>query len=91
MDGEAFCAIAEVPLQDTVSVLFVEHLREEADLVLVDLELGPGDGNVVEEATDALETGRFSRGQIAQYGRHTAFREEHSVNLQLTYGLRWAD
>ena len=88
-DGEATRAIITIPFQDTVSVLYAVILRKEADLLLLlDLELGPGDGSVVEVATDALKAGGFSCREIAHEGSHAGIGEEHRVHLRLTSVLR---
>ena len=64
-NGEASRAIVDIPLQDTVSSIIAVNLRKKAELFLLELELGPGDGSVVEVAREALEVGGFSRGEIA--------------------------
>ena len=88
-DSEVSRAIRNIPLQDTVLVLTAVRLRKEAELLLLmDLNLGPGYGSMVEVATDALEAGGFSCGEIAHEGYHAAIRVENRVHLRLICVLR---
>ena len=80
-DGEASRAVSIRPLQNTVLLLSDVTLRKEAELVLVELELGPGDGSVVKVARDALEAGGFSCGEIAHEGSHAVFGSDHRRHL----------
>ena len=58
-------------------------MHKETDLLLVYLELSPGDGSVVEVAAYALEAGGFSLGEEAHKSPHAAIPEEHSVHMPL--------
>ena len=75
-----------------MSVLFAIRLYKETNLLLsVDLELGSGDGSMVEVAVYALEAGGFSLGEEAQDRSHAAVRVEHSMHVRLICVLRRPD